>query len=258
MTFRAFPHRRVRKSKKYRAKGKKFRKSTSQTSTKKYIRKYNKNTSNMLNINVPYPFPPQLKLKQNWAETSVDLAQATPGGPSIGGMLRLSSAWDPALSPVLNQESVQWHDLYSRYYSEYKVTYVLINILARNTGTNDVRLLFGIADDQNVPGNITANMNEMQMQNYTKTRILESDQGSKYNRAYYTFKFDVTNWTKRMNVDPEDHASIVATNPAKYPVLWYAIESENPAVTGLVKLDITMQFYNTYSRRNENALMQIN
>lgn len=255
MTFYAHKYKRGRKSNR---KKRRFRKSSSQASTKKYFKKYNTNVSNMMNTNVPYPFPPQIKLKQNWAETSVDLSQALPGGPTIGGMLRLSSAYDPALSPVLNQESVQWHDLYSRYYSEYKVTYILVNILARNTGTNDCRLLFGIADDQVVPGNITANMNEMQMQNYTKTHILESDQGSRFNRANYTFKFNVARWAKRMNVDPDEWASIVATDPTKYPVLWYALESENPATTALVKLDITAQVYNTYSRRNENALMQIN
>lgn len=229
---------------------------SSKYSNSKFRRSYHRNKQNTRMVKVGAPFPPCIATKNNWAETSADIAQATPGAPTVQTLLNLNSAFDPAAAPGLSQESVQYHDIYTRYYSDYTVTYVKVNLKWRNTGTNDCRIVCGIADDSQTPGQMgSINMNEMQMQNYTQTRVLESDQGSKYNRGNMTFKFNIAKWWKRMKLDPEDYSSTTPSNPLQSPVLWYAIKSENAALTALCKVDITATFYTKYSRRRDAAIM---
>lgn len=140
----------------------KKRKSNSKYSKKKFDKTYSKNRQNSVNTKVGDPFPPQIATRNNWAETSADIAQALPGAPTVQTMLKLGSAYDPAAAPGLNQESIQYHNIYSRYYSQYCVTYVKVNIKWRNTGSNDARVICGISDDQN-PVWTNVNMNEFQM-----------------------------------------------------------------------------------------------
>ena len=233
----------------------KTRKGNSKYSKKKFNKTYSKNRQNTVNTKVGNPFPPQIATRNNWAETSADIAQIIPGSLTWNTLLKLGSAYDPAASPGLSQESVQFHNIYSRYYSQYCVTYVKVNLKWRNTGQNDARIVCGISDDQN-PTFTNVNMNEFQMANYTQTRVLEADQGSRYNRGNMTFKFNLNKWKKRNKINPEDWASVVATDPAKYPILYYAIQSESPAQTALVKVDITATYYTKYSRRNQTNIMK--
>lgn len=233
------------------------RKNNSYAYPTKVKKTYHKNTQNARRTKVGQPFPACLSIRNNWCESSADIAQALPGAPTSRTMLKLGSAFDPAASPGLQQESIQYHNIYRNYYAQYCVNYVKVTLSWRNTSTNDARVICGIADDQAVPPLFTnVNINEFEMQPYTQALVLEADQGSRYNRGTMTFKFNLNKWAKRMKVDPESRAALVTNDPTTYPVLWYAIQSENVAATALVKVDITATFYTEYSKRLQQAIMQ--
>jgi len=245
------PYKRYAKKKKY------YRKKTSYLRKGRFKKTYQKNRQNARRTKVGQPFPACLSIRNNWCENSADIAQAQPGAPTSATMIKLGSAYDPAASGGFTQESIQYHNIYRRYYAQYCVNYVKVSLKWRNTGTNDARIICGIADDQAVPplfGNV--NINEFEMQPYTQARVLESDQGSKYNRGTMTFKFNLNQWAKRMKIDPESRSATVLNDPLYYPVLWYAIQSENVATTALVKVDIQATFYTEYSKRLQQAIMQ--
>jgi len=231
------------------------RKNNTRTTKSRFKKSYSSNRQNALVTKVGHPFPPNLATKNNWAETSVDIAQALPGTVFQANMLRLNSAYDPALSTALGQESVQYHNIYNRYYAKYYVSYVKVNLKWRNTGNNDCRIVAGISDQTN-PIFLNVNMNEFQMAKYTQTKVLESDQGSRYNRGNMTFKLNLNHWAKRNKFNAENVSAAVNANPTQYPTLWFAIQSEDDAQTALAKVDITATFYTKYNQRIESTIMK--
>jgi len=243
---------------------KNYRKKSSYGNNSRFTKKYTRNTHNKrAGKAVLEPFPAVLKVRSNWASIADVLEQTVKNELQIFDLVKLSSAKDPS-SATGNQEAVQYHNLYSRYYGVYQATYVTVKIALRNTGPLDMRVVAGIADNPAAVANMQTagvNIEEMEMQKYTQSRVLESGSGSKYNRAYMTFKFNITKWAKRNNIDPEDSSSSVASDPGETPVLYIGIINDNSpsaSVVSSITADTKMIMWTKYSERKQEAIMKSN
>lgn len=254
-----FPYSRKYRRRTFRKK--KYKKST-YGANRKFTKSYNKNIVNRANPKaVIEPFPSVLKVRSNWCQSGQTITQAVNNQVYIVSALRLNSAHDPHLSLGI-AEQVQYHQLYSRYYGEYKSTYVKVKLDMRNIGPNDCRVVCGIVDDSSNVATMVANgvnIDELAMAKYTQTRLLENGNGSKFNRGSMTFKFNLSKWWKRTNIDPEDYSSSVSTSPGEYPVLYIALMNDPPAgATNPSEIAVTtkMQLWTEYSNRNQAAIMR--
>ena len=224
--------------------------------TKKRFRR--PNTGNKISVKVGNPWPRSIVTKNNWCENAFYLEQTAVGTPNYFSALRLNSAYDPNLNPALGQESVQYHSIYRRYYDQYIVQYVTIEMQVRNQGNSDCRILAGIADDQNMVQNMTVgpvSTAEAEMQSNVQTKILEGDQGSRYNRGKMYFKFSVTAWNKRMQRALNSQSALVNASPTIYPILWVGIDSEGTN-TAKVNIDFKASFTTRYFDRQQAAIMK--
>lgn len=242
-------------SKKRYPKRKRF---TTKGKASRFTKRYSTpNKQNKTYVKVGNPFPQAIQTKNNWAENNYTITQTGIVNPKYFGALRLNSAYDTNLDPAFNQESVQFHKIYSRYYDQYSVSYVTIAVKMRNTGTSDCRIVMGISDDQNTvtamtAGNVTTA--EATLQQQTQTRLLEANQGSRYNRSVMYFKYSVNAWNKRMHTNPAAASSVVNNSPAAYPLLWVGIASEGTA-PGVAALDFKATFTTRYFDRQDATIM---
>jgi len=254
-----------KKYRKYRRRPR--RKKGTYGNARKFTKTYNRNFHNKVARKaVIEPFPSTIKVRQNWASVA-DVIQQSAGPPStlntlvINSILKLSSAKDPSFQPG-NQEAVQYHNLYSRYYGVYQATYAIVKLNLRNTGPLDCRVVAGIADNSAAVANMQTagvNIEEMEMQKYTQSRVLENGNGSKFNRATMTFKFNVSKWSKRNNIDPENTSSSVLSDPGEYPILYIGIINDNApaaAAAAQITVDTKMIMWTKYSERKQEAIMK--
>ena len=242
---------------------KKYRKGKSTYNKRKFRKTYNKNYQNTKYLYIDEPFPPSIKTRQNWSRASTILAQGTANQQMVIEALRLSSAHDPAISIGGSQEAVQYHNVYSRYYDYYTASYATITIKLRNVGEIDMRVACAIADNQNTASEMittAVNQDEIEMQKYTQSRLLEADQGSRYNRGTMSFKFNLNTWAKRNKVDPSAHSSQVALDPNTYPLFYIAYVNDQPQLAGSspgqIVADIKMTLWNRYHERQQASLMK--
>ncbi len=242
----------------YKKSYRKKKKTSSKGKRKRFQKSFNHNNQNALFSYKGNPFPSCSLVKGNWVQSNGIVTQASVGLSQFQSLMNLGSAWDPNVSAGLGQEAVQFHNIYATYYQKYTVNYVSIEIMIRNavTSQDDCRVTCMCLDDQNqiaaMAGNVSAD--EISMQKYTQTRVLEADPGSRYNRCKLNFKFNVNKWRKRLKVDPENASALINANPTTFPIFAIMVQSDGAANQARIRYDLKTTYWTKYHTVDSSAI----
>lgn len=224
----------------------------------KFQRTYRKNSYNRVKTYIDNPFPGSIKTRQNCAQSGATYLQSVTNVPSYLELAKVVPTLPFGLvtGGANSNESIQFHTIYTKFYSFWKPSYASLQFTFHNQGTGDVKVVCGLADDQLMPSKMATalvSIDEAGMQPYTQSKILESTGGSRYNRHTFNFKISIAKWQKRMALtDAQTIAQLSGGGlPQQFPVAYCAIQGADGTNLANLQVSSKMVMYNRYFDRKD-------